>query len=255
MGIISEAIDISELGQHRLVVIYGRSGSGKTELGSTFPKPMLYAGIGDNGSNTIADKKGVKAVKLKNLSEALSFFKEALTLAQKGKLKYKSVFVDTFSMVTNIWIKENSIDKKKKMTQQMYGDLKVDTEELIRLAHELAEYCWVILTCHEAGESYEGMEEEILPDIHPNTSRGARVYLEGMANYGIHTLLISKDVEVDGVVKTKTLYAAQIGPNPYYWTKLQKPKAVKVPQQVVNLSYKKLAQLLQFESASSNEAE
>ena len=37
MGILSNVVDISELGQRRLVVVYGKSNSGKTEFGSTFP--------------------------------------------------------------------------------------------------------------------------------------------------------------------------------------------------------------------------
>ena len=245
MSILSTAVPIDDLGQHRLVTIYGKSGSGKTELGSTFPKPMLYLQIGDDGSNTIKGKKGISAIRIRNLSELGDSLNELLELAKKGKLKYKSILCDTFSMITNVWVKENAVDKNKKMTQQMWGDLKTETEELIRKSHNLAEYAWVILNCHEATDSFEGMEDEILPEIHPSTTKGARTYLEGMSNYGLHTLIRKKTATVNGVEETIPVYVTQIGPNPYYWTKLQKPKSLKVPKQVRNLTYTKLAELLE----------
>ena len=253
MGLLEKAVDIEELGQHRFVTIYGKSGSGKTELGSTFPKPMLYLQVGDDGSNTIKKKKGIRGLHIKNLSELKSVLQELIGMAEKGRLKYKTVFADTFSMVTNIWVKENAVDKNKKMTQQMWGDLKSDTEELIRLGHQLAEYCWVLFSCHEVGDAFEGIEDEILPEIHPSTTKGARTYLEGMSNYGLHTLIKKKDVTIDGVEKTVPVYITQIGPNPYYWTKLQKPKELKVPTQVRNLTYTKLAQIVDIESATSDQ--
>lgn len=244
---LDDVVDIAKLGQRKFVVIYGKSNSGKTEVGSTFPKPMLYGQTGDDGSNTIAGKSGIKAKPVPNLSVMKGLLEELI--AKKGA-GYKSVFFDTFSMITNIWIDENVISKNKKMTQQMWGDLKVDTEELIRLSHKLSKYCWVILSCHEATDSIEGMEDEILPDIRPSTTKGARTYLEGMANYGIHTTRIQKEVTVNGVDKLKVRYGAHIGPNQYYWTKFQIDKSIKLPSIMYNPSYKKIMALISSETNS-----
>ena len=234
-------VDISELGQHKLVVLYGRSNSGKTEVGSTFPKPQLYVAVGDDGSNTIQGKEGIKAKKIIQLDECRGLLDE---LVKKQGAGFESVFIDTFSMVTNVWIDENAVKKNKKMTQQMWGDLKTETEELIRLAHKLANYCWVILSCHEATDVLEGMEDEITPDVRPSATKGARTYLEGMANYGLHTTRLQKEVIKDGVEQTVVKYAAHVGPNPYYWTKLQLDKSVKVPKMVINPSYNKLMKII-----------
>ena len=234
-------VDISDLGQHKLVVLYGRSNSGKTEVGSTFPKPQLYVAVGDDGSNTIQGKEGIKAKKINQLDEVKGLLEE---LVKKKGAGFESVFIDTFSMITNVWIDENVVKKNKKMTQQMWGDLKTETEELIRLAHKLAEYCWVILSCHEATDVLEGMEDEIIPDVRPSTTKGARTYLEGMANFGLHTTRIQKEVIKDGAEQTVVKYAAHIGPNPYYWTKLQIAKDIKVPKMVINPSYDKLIKII-----------
>lgn len=241
MAYLDGVKDIADLGQRKLVVLWGKSNTGKTEFGSTWPKPQLYVQVGDDGSNTIRNKKDISGLRADNLESVKGVLRELIKEKGAG---YRSVFVDTFSMVTNVWIDENAVKKKKKkMTQQMWGDLKTDTEELIRLAYKLSLYTWVILSCHEAMDSIEGMEDEILPDARPSTTKGARTYLEGMANYGFHTTRLKKELVEDGVEKTVVRYAVHIGPNPYYWTKLQTPKEVKVPSVMINPTFAKLSKL------------
>lgn len=240
MGYLDNVKDISELGQRKLVVLWGKSNTGKTEFGSTWPKPLLYVQVGDDGSNTIRNKQDISGMRADTIDKCKGVLKE---LVKEKGAGYSTVFVDTFSMLTNVWIDENAVQKKKKMTQQMWGDLKTETEEIIRLAYKLALHTWVILSCHEAMDTVEGMEDEILPDARPSTTKGARTYLEGMANYGFHTTRLKKEMIEDGVEKTLVKYAAHIGPNPYYWTKLQTPKDVKVPAVMVNPTFTKLKKL------------
>ena len=251
MGLLDEAVDISELGQRNFWVLWGRSGSGKTELLSTFPKPILYIQIGDDGSNTIASKEDIKAIRARSPGHV----KDLLTEAQKDR-KYATVAVDTFSLIVNEWTDENAVKKKKRMTQQMWGDLKVDQEELIKLAYVLAEKKCVVLTCHEATDSIEGHEDEIAPDIRPSVSKGARTYLEGMANYGIHLAVVLKEEE-DGEGNTVEVpvYIAHLASNPYYWVKTQKPKEVRLPKSVKNPTYNKIMRLMRGERANGKKVE
>lgn len=237
MGILSEAVDIAELGQRNLWVLWGKSGSGKTHFIGTLPKPLLYIQIGDDGANTINSVEGVKAIRAGSL-ERLKKIGEEL----KTDKKYAAVAVDTFSMITNVWIDANAVQKKKKMTMQMWGDLKVETEELIKIFHEVAENHVVALSCHEANDTIEGMDDEVIPDFGPSTTKGSRIYLQGMANYGIHFTKVKKDVvdKVSGEEKEVVKYAAHLGPNPYYWTKLQIDDDVKVPSIMMNPSYDKI---------------
>ena len=83
-----------------------------------------------------------------------------------------------------------------------------------------------------------------MPDVRIAVSKGARTYLEGMVNYGIHTIVIEKEKDLDGEIVTVTKYAADVGPNPYYWTKFQTVKSKKVPKRVINPSFDKLHQLM-----------
>lgn len=241
-NLLSKAVSIEKLGQRNLWVIWGKSGTGKTALGATFPKPMLYIQVGDDGSNTIADTEGVVAVR----AESLADLKDTAQGLMTDK-KYKTIFVDTFSMITNEWIDKNATQKNKKMTQQMWGELKIDSEELIKIFHKLALSHIVVLSCHESNDSIEGMEDEILPDIRPSVTKGARTYLEGMANYGIHTTKLKKTIisKKTGQEKEVVRYAVHIGANPYYWTKLQINPGIQVPDIVINPTYDKLMGVIQ----------
>lgn len=231
---------ISELPEGKLVVTYGRSGSGKTWFGGTFPKPLLLLKVGDDGGNTI---KKVDDVYVKEITTT-GQLKDTLKSLLKDE-EFVTVFVDTFSLLVNEWKNENIISKKKKMTQQAWGDLATDTEECVRLAHRLSKKKWVVLSCHEVTDTVEGMEDELLPDVRCSVSKGVRSYLEGMANYGLHMVKIQKEVEnKKGETELRVRYAADIGPNPYYWTKIQADPSIKVPKRIINPTFDKLMSIV-----------
>lgn len=239
---LSKAKPISEIKQRNLWVIYGRSSSGKTALLGTFPKPMLYLRIGDDGANTIKQFEGIDIIDIKDIAHL-----ERISAELREGSKYKTVAVDTFGMIVSEWIDENAIQKKKRVSQQMWGDMKVDTEKLIRMFHQNAKDHIVVLTCHEvADDSFEGLEDEILPDIRPAVSKGARSYLEGMANFGVHTVIKSKEVtNSEGKTEEVARYAIQLGANPYYWTKVQADPRTKIPKVIYNPTYKKIMKALE----------
>ena len=88
------------------------------------------------------------------------------------------------------------------------------------------------------------MEDEILPDIRPSVTKGARTYLEGMANYGVHCIKVTKEVDTEEGTKEVTKFGVNLGANPYYWTKLQIDPNIKVPKMVFNPSYDKIIKLI-----------
>ena len=242
MSILSDVKPISDIPTGKLVVVYGRSGSGKTWLGGSFPKPLLYLKIGDDGGNTIKDVPDIFVKDIETVGELKLALKDCLS-----DKKYKTVFVDTFSLLVNEWKNENVLSKGKRMTQQSWGDLLSDTEECIRMAHKVSLSKWVVLSCHETTDTIDGMEDELLPDVRASVSKGARTYLEGMANYGIHTIKIQKEIDKPktGETELRVKFAAELGPNPYYWTKLQVDPSIKVPKRIINPSFEKLMQVVQ----------
>lgn len=240
MGHLNNAKPLKAKRRSRLWAIYGKSGSGKTAFLGTFPKPMLYLQFGDDGAETLDGVEGVDCIVISSPKQ----LKEIITEAYRDT-KYKTVACDTFSLIVQEWCNENAIAKKKRMTQQMWGDLKTDSEELVRMFHKLAETHVVALTFHETADGFEGLEDEILPEIRVSLSKGARTYMESMANFGVHTAILLKETEDDeGESVIEPVYAAHLGPNPYYWTKFQKPPSIKMPVVMPNPSYRKIMRKL-----------
>lgn len=231
---------IQKLQDGKLIVVYGRSGSGKTWFSSTFPKPLLLLQIGDDGGNTIRQVDGIDVQKVQQIDDLRILLEEL-----KTDKKYKSVLIDTFSLIVNEWQLEKVITKKSKMTQQAWGELMNDSILCIKKAYELSKSKWVILTCHEITDLIEGMEDELLPDVRPSVSKGVRSYLEGMANIGVHMIKLRKEVENPdtGDVEVKVKFAAEIGPSAFYWTKIQADPRLKIPKRIINPTYKKLLQI------------
>ena len=222
---LESVTSIKDFSQGKLVALYGKSGSGKTTLSATFPKPMLYVKIGDDGSSVIKDVEGIDAVEISKVGEIKTLIKEL-----ESDKKYKTVFFDTFTLIVKEWKNE---------------DLLTDTEEIIRQLHKLSKKKWIVISGHEVVDTIEGMEDELLPDVRIAVSKGARTYLEGMVNYGLHTIVIEKEVEKNGETVAVTKHAADIGPNPYYWTKFQSVKSKKIPKRMVNPSFSKLQELME----------
>ena len=83
-----------------------------------------------------------------------------------------------------------------------------------------------------------------MPDVRMSVSKGARTYLEGMVNYGLHTIVVEKEIERDGESKVMNKHAVDIGPNPYYWTKFQSIKSKKIPKRMLNPTFNKLNELM-----------
>lgn len=237
MSILNSARPLEAVETGRLWVVYGKSGSGKTAFIGTFPKPLLYIQFGDDGLGTLKGIDGITVV----APETVQDLKDLIVELKKDK-KYKTIACDTFSLLVEEWIDSNAAKKKKRMSQQMWGDLKTDASELVKSFKAVSKLGKdVILTCHEVMDSIDGMEEEISPDVRPSINKGVRTYLEAMANFGIHTVVIQKDEpQEDGTTKTTYVHGAHLSPNPYYWTKLQVPTGTKIPSFASNLTYKKL---------------
>ena len=104
---LENVASIKDFSQGKMVALYGKSGSGKTTLGATFPKPMLYVKIGDDGSSVIKDVEGIDAVEISKVGEIKTLIKEL-----ESDKKYKTVFFDTFTLIVNEWKNENIVQKE-----------------------------------------------------------------------------------------------------------------------------------------------
>ncbi len=56
--------NIASLETMLAVLLYGRSGTGKTTIASTFPKPLLHIDVKEKGWDSISNVPGIKLARL-----------------------------------------------------------------------------------------------------------------------------------------------------------------------------------------------
>ena len=86
---------VSEMEYFGSSAIYGRSGTGKTTLSATWPKPILYINILDDGTDSIADEEGVIVKNVSSSEEMTEVIHWAMARAKKKKLKFKTIVFET----------------------------------------------------------------------------------------------------------------------------------------------------------------
>lgn len=246
---IEKAKPLKDVPQNKFVVMYGKSNTGKTTLAATFPKPLLYVRIKDDGVNSINNIDGIKIVEAKTVNDIYIASKECITIDS-----YKTVLFDTFSFITEMWkeeqlsIKESTKSSKltvERMSQPMWGDLQTITNATINNLAKASTNKWVIVTGHQVVEMLEGLEDELTPDGRISINKASRNHLEGLANLGLHTTRIKKEVmAADGSTTLKVKYAVDIGPNVTYWTKVQTTKDVKIPKRIINPTFDKIMEVI-----------
>src|SRR5262245_61852480 len=83
----------------RSFVLYGRSGTGKTTLAASFPKPILLLDVGDRGTDSIADVKQVDRTEVLDWDQ---FEHDYWWLKEEEGAGYETAIIDTVSMLQRL---------------------------------------------------------------------------------------------------------------------------------------------------------
>ena len=91
-SILDKIQPVSELETNLVMLIYGRSGSGKTAFGATFPKPILFIDTNERGTETIKQEEDVDVVRVTEWSQMDELY-WALVNGETD-IQYESIVVD-----------------------------------------------------------------------------------------------------------------------------------------------------------------
>lgn len=225
--------DINTFSNGNFWVVYGKNGTGKTHFIGTFPK-LLVVCFGDQGLNTLKNIPGVKYVDVgkdatpQDIINFCNMYKDS---------PFESIAFDTFGVFQDN-VKEMIKTKlnKAKMEIQMWGDLGEYLINCLKAMKELSKSKNVIVSFYEDTVEADGYQNEIPTHVSAQVvGNMIRPYLEGIANYAIHTFIYDY---MDANMKHTYYHACHVGVNPYYWTKFQTDK--QVPEVVFNPSYDEL---------------
>ena len=248
-SIASRIKPIAEITTPESYMFYGRSGTGKTTLACSFPKPLLLLDINDKGTDSVVDVKEVDVLQCLTWED----LEEIYWFLEKGT-KYKTVVLDTITQMQNFGITntkmaiKGSIDSP--MTRPMWGELSGMMKNLLLMYRELSPI--LVLTAQDRTEAAEEGESDLYMDeLDPAVGPAVMPSIANVMNPAVKVLgqTYIKEVKIqkEGKIIRKIGWRLRIGPHPYYITKTRSIKSIRIPSNIKNPTYEKIKSILKGE--------
>lgn len=250
------------------LLLYGRSGTGKTTLWATFPGPILA--IIASGGNKTGELRSIDTPEYRDKISAVTLhnsgeMKELVELAKGGE--YATVVLDHASGLQDLILKEvlnlDELPAQKSWgmaRQQDYGQTAAQAKEYLRALLNLD--CNVVVVAQEREYKDEGNGEVIQPFVcaylmpsilawlHPAVDyigetfiRQKEITKETKIGSGKDAKILAQKVKVKGQVE----YCLRTAPDPVYATKFRVPKGSPLPDVLVDPTYDSIYGLIKGE--------
>lgn len=243
-SILSQAKPLTEVASNIVMLVYGRSGSGKTHFASTFPTPSLLIDCNEGGTDTIADRDDIDHVLITTWEEF-----DALYWELTEDTGYESIIIDQITALQDFAMSEIRRKVKKgpddvfstRNWGQMGGLLKQGLQNMKDLKH-LYNVCFI---AHE--RIFDPSDEEenvIVPNISARVIPSVVPFIEGAVDT-IGGTFIRERWEGEGDDQHAIAeYCMRIGPQQYYATKIRRPASSgALPDVIVNPTFQKIKDL------------
>lgn len=251
-NILAKAQPVSETDAFVTALFYGRSGTGKTTLASTFPKKLLLLDFRDKGTDSIKDVPNIDVISIVNWEDIESLY----WALKKGDHKYKTVVLDTISGMQDLAIKEvkreNKVDEEDALSRRNWGEVSGMMGQWLMNVRDLPLHIVFLAPDRiknardeEEEQSYEEgqLEPEVGPAVIPSVARVINAAVKVLGNTYIRQTYKAKE----GKRVIITGYMLRIGPNPFYITKIRSPRNFKTPGSIVNPTFEKIRSIMKGE--------
>ena len=250
-GIVSKIQPIHSRETFLAMLVYGRSGTGKTAFASTFPKPMLLMDVREKGTDTVAKVPGIDLVQVDTWEE----FEQLYWYLVSGKHEYRTVVIDQISQLQDLAMEKVRRDEGKEPTDLIskrdWGAISGMMKTWLFNYRDLVDkQMHVCMVAHErANAEGEAIEDQIDPSIGPRLMPSVASSVNGAVSIIGNTFIRERFVGTD---RTRMVeYCMRIGPHAYYTTKVRTPVGIETPDVLVNPSFEKALKLTQGESLAS----
>ncbi len=246
-SIIDQIKPVTELKTNLVMMVYGRSGTGKTHFGSTFPRPILFIDTNERGTETIAQEEDVDVVRVTEWAEIDELYWGLLN--HKTPTEYASIVIDQVSNLQDIGMTE-VLRKSRKgrdetFTQRNWGQLSGMLKQFISDFRDLSDDYNLLMIAHErVNEGGDEEEEAIEPSIGARVMPSVSAFLDGAVD-SIGSTFIKERWETEDKEEVRHVdYCMRIGPHAFYSTKIRRPvSAGPIPELIVNPTFKKIRDL------------
>jgi GTPase SAR1 family protein len=248
-NILERTTPVASTDDFLTILIYGRSGSGKTTFASTFPKKLLLLDVKDRGTDSVKDVKGIDVF---NVTSWLDFESIYWALAE-SKHSYKTVVIDTISNIQDLAVDEvkrrENVDLESSMSQRLWGDMSRLMSQWIYYYRDLPMH--IVFVAQERTRrgsddetNYDDqLDPEVGPAVIPSVAKTLCAAVKVIGNAYIRQIT-GPSKKNPGQLVTRTSYMIRVGPHPYYITKVRSPKAFVLPSSIKNGSYEEIMALM-----------
>lgn len=244
----------SEINRPRSWAFYGRAGSGKTTLLGSFPGPILLLDVKDEGTDSVSDVKDLDVMEITCWED----LEQAYWWLVQNPTKYKTVGIDTVTMLQQIVVEEISQKKNLKnksagdwgtMTKGDWGDVASRLKTWITNFRDLP--MEVVFIAQDRvfnlgdEEDTEGM---IDPEMGPALSPSIMKHLCAAVSVIGHTFIRSRTIKTKVKGRTRETevkeYCLRLGPSASYITKFRKPKRIALPDFLIDPTYEEILETI-----------
>lgn len=246
-SILDRIQPVSHLKTNLVMMVYGRSGTGKTHFGSTFPKPVLFIDTNERGTETIAQEEDIDVVRVTEWAELEDLY--WALLEQKTEVEYASVVIDQVTNLQDIGMNEVRRRSRKGrdelFTQKNWGQLSGMLKQFISEFRDLSDHYNLLLIAHErVFDAGDEEDEAIEPSIGARVMPSVGAFLDGAVD-AIGSTFIKERWETEDKEEVRHVdYCMRIGPHAFYATKIRRPvSAGPIPELIINPTFKKIRDL------------
>lgn len=242
------------------ILLYGRSGTGKTTLWSTFPGPILVlvcsGGMKPGELRSIDTPENRKKIHTVTLETGM----EIMEVCSDPQVeKYKTVVLDHASGLQDrvlaelLDMKDIPVQKSWGLaSQQQYGQCTAQCKEFFRALLSLPQN--VVIIAQEREFNTESETEFIQPSVGAALSPSLTGWLNPACDYVCQTFLRQRTeertVKIAGKTSTRTVaaggveYCLRVGAHSVYTTKFRKPLGEDLPDVIVDPDFGKIKKLI-----------
>jgi hypothetical protein len=247
-SILDQIQSVSELETNLVMLVYGRSGTGKTHFGSTFPKPCLFIDTNERGTETIKQVEDVDVVRVTEWAQLDELYWGLVN--KETDVEYASIVIDQITNLQDLGMAE-VLRKSRKgrdetFTQRNWGQLSGMLKQTISDWRELADQYNLLFIAHERiDEPGDDEEESIEPTIGARVMPSVGSFLDGAVD-SIGSTYIKERWETEDKEEVRHVdYCMRLGPHAFYSTKIRRPvSAGPIPEFIVDATYDKIRGLI-----------
>jgi len=229
------------------MAIYGKSGTGKTNFGSTMPTPILLVNIREDGTDTILGKPGIdefRVVEWKDLEELYWYLKEGT--------KYTSILFDQITNMQDLGMEavrsRGRKGSKDLFTRKDWGELsglmKTQIQDFVALRDQ---YNLCFIGHQRTFDGGEEDDEALDPSVSIRVMPSVGSFLEGAVDTIGNTFIREVYTRKAGSAKKtrQVEYCMRLGPHGYYSTKIRRPvTAGPIPELLIDPSFPKIMDIV-----------